>query len=416
MKQLLLFVFIVLNLIAHSQENKTVTLVVSGQGKTQDEAKQNALRSAIEQAFGAFISSKTEILNDKLIKDEIVSVANGNIQKYEIISEVQIPNGDYATTLKATVSVTKLTSFVESKGEVIEFKGKLFAFNINQQILNETNEAKAIKEITKITMDILRKSLYGIIQPQNPILKSGDTYSLPFEIEIHTNNNINDAVKYFTDNLNNLSLTKEEISNYRELNKQIYEIILVAPEKPIDGKFSYKNDKNYYCPIAIPSHSNSTYDFYSIYLRNKTSYDLLNTFVLEAIVEIFQFKIETGILTLKIDEIDKKECNDGYMYVLANGLVPFSSPNEVIQELPIIYPESDYLCVGSSLNNESFPTINKSLARYFCKRRNTQENRIPFLVILLHEYINGGLVYQIKGRSNVTLNDINQISSIQIIY
>jgi hypothetical protein len=60
-------------------EDKTVTLVVSGQGKTQDEAKQNALRSAIEQAFGAFISSKTEILNDNLVKDEIVSLTNGNI-------------------------------------------------------------------------------------------------------------------------------------------------------------------------------------------------------------------------------------------------------------------------------------------------------------------------------------------------
>ena len=43
---------------AQAQEaDKTVTLVVNGQGKTPDEAKQNALRSAIEQAFGAFISS-----------------------------------------------------------------------------------------------------------------------------------------------------------------------------------------------------------------------------------------------------------------------------------------------------------------------------------------------------------------------
>ena len=41
---------------------KTVTLVVSGQGKTQDEAKTNALSSAIKQAFGVFISSKIEKL------------------------------------------------------------------------------------------------------------------------------------------------------------------------------------------------------------------------------------------------------------------------------------------------------------------------------------------------------------------
>ena len=132
MKQLFLIVALAMNVSAYSQDDKTVTLVVSGQGKTQDEAKQNALRSAIEQAFGTFISSKTEILNDNLVKDEIVSVANGNIQKFEIISEVQIPNGGYATSLKATVSITKLTSFVESKGVDVEFKGGLFALNIQK--------------------------------------------------------------------------------------------------------------------------------------------------------------------------------------------------------------------------------------------------------------------------------------------
>ena len=75
-----------------SSSNKTTTLVVTGQGKTKDEAQQNALRSAIEQAFGTFISSKTELLNDELVSDEIVSLSNGNIQKFEILSELQIPN------------------------------------------------------------------------------------------------------------------------------------------------------------------------------------------------------------------------------------------------------------------------------------------------------------------------------------
>ncbi len=93
--------------VSFAQEANTVTLTVSGQGKTQDDAKQNALRNAIEQAFGTFISSNTEILNDELVKDEIVSIANGNIQKFEVISEVEVPEAGHATTLKVTVSVTK---------------------------------------------------------------------------------------------------------------------------------------------------------------------------------------------------------------------------------------------------------------------------------------------------------------------
>ena len=88
MKQMLIFlIMLVITFDTIAQDEKTVTLTVSGQGKTQDEAKQVALRSAIEQAFGAFISSHTEVVNDNLVKDEIISVSNGNIQKYEIISE-----------------------------------------------------------------------------------------------------------------------------------------------------------------------------------------------------------------------------------------------------------------------------------------------------------------------------------------
>ena len=119
------------------------------------------------------IKSKSLLMNarnllneNNLVKDEIVSVANGNIQKFEIISEVQIPNGGYTTSLKATVSVTKLTSFVESKGVVVEFKGSLFSFNINQLILNEANESKAIEEITSTTLNIISKS-FLLALPEN---------------------------------------------------------------------------------------------------------------------------------------------------------------------------------------------------------------------------------------------------------
>ena len=72
MKQILIAIFCIFSMqVIHAQENKTITLTVSGTGKNLEEAKNNALRSAIEQAFGAFISSKTEILNDNLVKDEI---------------------------------------------------------------------------------------------------------------------------------------------------------------------------------------------------------------------------------------------------------------------------------------------------------------------------------------------------------
>ena len=61
-----------------------VTLTTMGDGATLEEAKNNALRNALEQAYGAFMSSSSIILNDELTKDEIVSVTSGNIKNYKI--------------------------------------------------------------------------------------------------------------------------------------------------------------------------------------------------------------------------------------------------------------------------------------------------------------------------------------------
>ena len=145
---------------AKAGDNNIVTLITSGQGKTPDEAKQNALRNAIEQAFGAFISSHTEIVNDNLVKDEIISVSNGNIQKYEVISESLLPdNMGYNSTLKSVVSISKLTSFCESKGVKIEIQGSLFTFNVIQKELSAANEKKAIEELIYLAQKLHLKCL-----------------------------------------------------------------------------------------------------------------------------------------------------------------------------------------------------------------------------------------------------------------
>ena len=244
MNKLILIMSLVLSINAYAQDDKTVTLVVSGQGKTQDEAKQVALRSAIEQAFGTFISSKTEILNDNLVKDEIVSVSNGNIQKFEIISEVQIPNGDYATSLKATVSVTKLTSFVESKGVVVEFKGSLFAFNVNQQILNEKNEIKAIEDLCTVISKLSDASFDYSIKVSDPIAvnASNEKWRIPMYISVSANDNLLSIANYINRTLNGLSLSIDEANNYIKLGKKIYPISFAANESQYNY-FAFRTEK-----------------------------------------------------------------------------------------------------------------------------------------------------------------------------
>ena len=265
MKQLILIVSLALSINAYAQDDKTVTLVVSGQGKTQDEAKQNALRSAIEQAFGTFISSKTEILNDSLVKDEIVSVANGNIQKFEIISEVQIPNGVFATSLKATVSVTKLTSFVESKGVVVEFKGSLFASNILIQELYEKNETEAIGNIVTIMKQISTTSFDYTINVADPFSNNG-MWNIPITVNVIANLNFLNIPTLLEQTLNSICLSAGDLENYLKLNKPVYPITLGT-----------KDSKDIY------------------YLRNETSTIKIIDFIYSLNNSIVNFYISNGI-------------------------------------------------------------------------------------------------------------------------
>ncbi len=222
---LLLFLFC-FQTISAQEPDKTVSITVSGSGKTQDEAKQSALRSAIEQAFGAFISSKTEMFNDKVVADQIASVANGNIQSFAILTESQLPDGSWGITLKAVVSVSKLTSFVAAKGISIEIKGGMFALNIKQQLLNEQGEIKAIAEMVGLLHEPMQISFDYIIKSSDP--KSLDAESknweIPLVVTATTNKNMDFCATYCVKTLEALTLTAEEVQNYKQLNKNVFPV------------------------------------------------------------------------------------------------------------------------------------------------------------------------------------------------
>lgn len=228
--------------IKETNTDKTVTITVTGTGKTNEEAKTNALRSAIEQAFGAFISSKTEILNDNLVKDEIVSVASGNVQKYSVISELTLPSGDFAIILNVIVSLNKLTSYAENKGIVIEFKGGLFAANIKLQKMNEENEIKVILNMLGFLHEKLQTSFDYKIQNDTPKLidNVSETYKIPLKVTAICNSNMLICNEFLIKTLKEISLNDTEIQEYNKSDKKVYNI-----QVNYNGEFQTFNLRNY---------------------------------------------------------------------------------------------------------------------------------------------------------------------------
>jgi hypothetical protein len=280
-------------------DEKIVSLVVTGTGKTKDEAKQNALRSAVEQAFGAFISSKTELLNDSLVKDEIVSISNGNINKFEIVSEIPIPPNGYAISLNASVSITQLTSFCESKGITAELKGGLFAANMKQKILNESAELSAVNNLCDVSWDVLSKSIdYSIKIGESPQLlnKENQLYSVSMLIEAKTNQNKSSFYEYFKNTLLKISLSPSDLESFKAANIPYYTLYFNEKRK-INEKLTKKE--------LIP-----------IILRSESSLIAIKNLLVRANKFYFDFLITTGVdsITLNPNALKNNIIGDAYYY------------------------------------------------------------------------------------------------------
>lgn len=330
MKKILLLLTLAFTLTANAQDDKTVTLVVSGQGKTPDEAKQNALRSAIEQAFGAFISSKTEILNDTLVKDEIVSVTNGNIQKYEVLSEVKIPEGGYATSLKVIVSVSKLTSFCASKGVAIEFKDESFEANYTIQKINKEAEYQAILNLCQVSSDILKNALNYDLKVLDFDPKPGNfgLYSIHFEVKCTPNNNAKLFYDYFWKTIQFIVMDSIEVESYRKSNENIYGIRYLNPEDDLDfGRWA----------------DGAAKFGDTMYLRNNYSMKALTNFFIRSNINLLNFKIVSNRDTILFgqDECDLSQDSE------------FSHPNDGVYEYNTLGDQWHF----SNIASISFPAI-----------------------------------------------------------
>lgn len=265
-KTLLIFcmmlTLLVSNVFAQSGNNVStdeVTLVVSGNGANKDEATKVALRSAIEQVYGTFVSANTSIVNDELTKDEIVTISSGNIKSYEEIESLSTDKG-YVVTIKATVSISKLVNYAKSKGASAEFAGSTFGMNMKMKELNRKNELTALNNLLvqvkaflpslfnremvlsepKLPGDDFERinalnysvdRFYGYAKGDATVLKrkqetvksqlaqwlNSNSYLVTVKITYTGNDNTQQLLGYILKTLNAISLSSEDLQEYQKV-------------------------------------------------------------------------------------------------------------------------------------------------------------------------------------------------------
>lgn len=201
-----------------------VEIICIGSGITHDNAVKTALRSAIEQAYGTFVSSNTKLLNDELVADEIVSISSGNIKHYDILSEAQVGN-QWNVTVKAQVSTNNLVSFAKSKGCAAELAGATFAMNVRIEKMNEDAELKALENLIRQTNEMLKYALdYRLIVEEPQAIGSGYDVSVPIVVYFSLNENFKKCKQYFKETFESIALDNTERAKRQNLGLDVYEV------------------------------------------------------------------------------------------------------------------------------------------------------------------------------------------------
>lgn len=309
-----------------SQEIKEVTLTQLGEGKTKEIAKNNALRNAIEKAFGTFISSNTTILNDELIKDEIVSISSGTIQNYEILNETQLPDGSYSSLVKATVSIGKLTSFCESKGINVEFKGGAFAANIKLQELNKKNELSVVSNLISVLQKISKNIYDYSIKVEDPIKNSiSNDYSINILVDACFNNNFNSIKEITTTTLNSIGLSKSEYDFYKKSNLEV-SIVYMQDEKT----YILRNVKSVNLILSFFGEKNFTKKYLNFKLENGISSYSGEDIMYQYETSIHYRNEKVNFKYIEDRGLFQKTCGNKLVYTLKSGTG--QSPPEGIEE------------------------------------------------------------------------------------
>jgi len=120
----ILFIGLALSTGVSAQETRRVRAVGVADGSSssaRDEALNDALRKAVEQGVGTFVTSEMTVEQQKLVEERIYTESLGYIQSYDIVREGS-SDGLYEVEISALVKMGKLAGDLESIGLLIRKK------------------------------------------------------------------------------------------------------------------------------------------------------------------------------------------------------------------------------------------------------------------------------------------------------
>jgi hypothetical protein len=141
---------------AAAEPEKSEKVIVTGMGISPDKARQSAVRAAIEQVVGTYITSDTMVQNGQLIKDEILSHSGGYVSATRVLSTERSEDELYLVRIEATVVSTRLVRKLKDLNIATKAIDNKALF---EAALSKIDTDRSQKEETATGGDVLEKIL-----------------------------------------------------------------------------------------------------------------------------------------------------------------------------------------------------------------------------------------------------------------
>lgn len=343
-----LFIAILLLVVKTSYAANDQWIISTGSGASYEEAKNIALRNALELAFGTFISSNTVIRNDILQKDEIVGITTGNIKKFNELSKVFI-NGKYCVTLNVLVSPEKLASFVQTQGMVVEYQGETFASNIKLMMMMEKTENQIIQTLADYAKLVFPLCFDYKLKAKDPFEYMTNAWQIRLELDVLANKNFDNLYNHIIKTISEIRLNREGVST--RVNAGRYPCIVVFSDQ--NGAYYGRDPRvNYESQFALRTNESR------IILWNLFGKDLM------AAIKNVRISMEAGRYSR---DYDFSSLFDGNDCVVINTHV---DPNYYTRSAMSVTDTKEFTYITFDINKCSFSSVNEipgSRERIFSK-------------------------------------------------
>ena len=235
--------------LAHAQ---TVEITTLGVGSTPSDAETVALRSALEQCYGVFLSAKSELSETSttvdgetsqtsMLFENMATITSGEIVSYEVLEQteesIQGQPSRFHVVVKSRVSVEAVANYARSKGVEVQLAGGMFAQNIKLRQLNEEAEITALENLVDQTALMLNNCVDFEVQYEDPKEHLDGLWQLNVIASGRWNAYFDTWLDVVWNSLKGISCSSEEEEQRQQMQQSIWRVRALKDADTLDVVF-----------------------------------------------------------------------------------------------------------------------------------------------------------------------------------